>query len=323
MLKKAGIPQGSAEAVAFLAEQAASATQPDKAVANGAEETTEVAVVTHKVVSPVAGAGSATNAGSQATTTTTSAAAAAPDASSAANLTGSRAAPGGGGVQVTSSTNISTRTAKRKKKKKQKYADQDEEDRALRIELLQAAATGVADPAAPAPRTKREKRKQKREARKERGDVGSKRKQQATGAQGMELPVEVLEYEAEIVAATQARLEAGQAAHDADEVGAIMREENLMTAEELEALSILDSLTGQPHEDDVILFAVPVVAPYAALTRFKYKAKMVPGTSKKGKTARQSLHKFTTLARPREKDVMKAIKENDLFVNLPGKVKLM
>lgn len=34
-------------------------------------------------------------------------------------------------------------------------------------------------------------------------------------------------------------------------------------------IQMLDSLTGIPYADDELLFAVPVVAPYSALTNYK------------------------------------------------------
>ena len=40
---------------------------------------------------------------------------------------------------------------------------------------------------------------------------------------------------------------------------------------------MLDSLTGTPHEDDELLFVVPVCAPYSNLTNYKYKVKLTPG----------------------------------------------
>ena len=33
--------------------------------------------------------------------------------------------------------------------------------------------------------------------------------------------------------------------------------------------SLLDTLTGCPSDDDIILFAVPVCAPYMAVTNYK------------------------------------------------------
>jgi len=40
-----------------------------------------------------------------------------------------------------------------------------------------------------------------------------------------------------------------------------------------------------PREDDVLQFAIPVCAPYAALQGYKYKVKLTPGGVKKGKGA--------------------------------------
>lgn len=37
-----------------------------------------------------------------------------------------------------------------------------------------------------------------------------------------------------------------------------------------ETENLLTSLTGQPHAEDVLLFAVPVCAPYTALSNYKY-----------------------------------------------------
>lgn len=46
---------------------------------------------------------------------------------------------------------------------------------------------------------------------------------------------------------------------------------------------MVDSLTGCPVTDDVLLFVVPVCAPYSAMANYKYKVKMIPGTNKRGK----------------------------------------
>ena len=48
------------------------------------------------------------------------------------------------------------------------------------------------------------------------------------------------------------------------------------------------ALQGMPREDDVILYALPVCAPYAVLAAYRYKAKLTPGSQKRGKAARQA-----------------------------------
>eukprot|EP01116_Phalansterium_solitarium_P025720 TRINITY_DN9972_c0_g2_i1.p1 TRINITY_DN9972_c0_g2~~TRINITY_DN9972_c0_g2_i1.p1 ORF type:complete len:376 (-),score=39.02 TRINITY_DN9972_c0_g2_i1:110-1237(-) len=50
--------------------------------------------------------------------------------------------------------------------------------------------------------------------------------------------------------------------------------------------SEFDSLTGYPHLDDELLFAIPVCAPYSALKGYKFKVKLQPGTLRKGKAAK-------------------------------------
>lgn len=36
-----------------------------------------------------------------------------------------------------------------------------------------------------------------------------------------------------------------------------------------EGEALLDSLTGQPHPEDILLFAVPICAPYTAMANYK------------------------------------------------------
>ena len=73
------------------------------------------------------------------------------------------------------------------------------------------------------------------------------------------------------------------------EIAALLADENVEVLEpdDKERLTQLDSLTGAPRQDDVLLFAVPVCAPYSALQGYKHKLKLTPGTQRKGKAARQ------------------------------------
>ena len=91
-----------------------------------------------------------------------------------------------------------------------------------------------------------------------------------------------------------------------------------------EADNLLNSLTGQPHPDDVLLFCVPVCAPYTTLSNFKYKVKLTPGFQKKGKAARTAVLSFMKAneASEREKDLFRSCKDTDLSRSMPGKVKV-
>lgn len=87
---------------------------------------------------------------------------------------------------------------------------------------------------------------------------------------------------------------------------------------------LLDTLTGQPLEDDELLFAIPVVAPYQALQQYKFKVKLTPGTGKRGRAAKLAINMFSKdkACNNREKDLLKSIKEETLARNIPGKVKI-
>jgi len=87
---------------------------------------------------------------------------------------------------------------------------------------------------------------------------------------------------------------------------------------------MLDSLTGVPVDEDELLFAVPVCAPYNTLINYKYKVKLTPGTGKRGKACKTALSMFVLdkSSIQREKDLLKSLKDQDLARNLPGKVKL-
>ncbi|XP_043672655.1 nuclear export mediator factor NEMF homolog [Vespula pensylvanica] len=89
-------------------------------------------------------------------------------------------------------------------------------------------------------------------------------------------------------------------------------------------MDMLDQLTGKPVSEDELLFAVPVVAPYNTLLNYKFKVKLTPGTSTRGKAAKTAIAVFlkdkeVTL---REKDLLKAVKDESVVRNIPGKVKI-
>jgi len=92
-----------------------------------------------------------------------------------------------------------------------------------------------------------------------------------------------------------------------------VNDEALQEEDEKEEATYLDALTGQPLEDDVLVFALPVAAPYrlvdwiwtgsisdldfqssshSAVKNYKYKAKIVPGTSKPGKGESKGVEKL-------------------------------
>jgi predicted ribosome quality control (RQC) complex YloA/Tae2 family protein len=75
--------------------------------------------------------------------------------------------------------------------------------------------------------------------------------------------------------------------------------------EEAEAADFFDAFTGSPRPHDLLLFALPMCAPYAALAKHKYKVKLVPGSTKKGKAAKTAMDYFLASTLREEKDLQK------------------
>ncbi|XP_041903244.1 nuclear export mediator factor NEMF isoform X1 [Corvus kubaryi] len=190
------------------------------------------------------------------------------------------------------------------KKMKEKYRDQDEEDRELIMKLLGSAGSTKEDKG-----KKGKKGKTKEEAAKKQQQK-TKAPRRAAGGGKETLPAGILLHEAQEPALDELQEEKEE--QDQEQPG----------LEDSEAL--LDSLTGQPHPEDILLFAVPICAPYTAMTNYKYKVKLTPGTQKKGKAAKIALHNFmqSKEASAREKDLFRSVKDTDLSRNIPGKVKV-
>lgn len=86
---------------------------------------------------------------------------------------------------------------------------------------------------------------------------------------------------------------------------------------------ILKQLKGTISQEDEVSDVIPVYAPWSALTKYKYKAKLQPGTAKKTKSINDVLHYFITrevdsgesskeLDWPREHEAIKLIKGLDI-----------
>ncbi|KAH8646006.1 hypothetical protein BGZ60DRAFT_570772 [Tricladium varicosporioides] len=107
-----------------------------------------------------------------------------------------------------------------------------------------------------------------------------------------------------------------------------------------ERILSLDSFVGQPLRGDEILEAIPVCAPWAAMGRFKYKAKIQPGMQKKGKATKEIISRWLadSIAKgkvdpqsedmermwPREIELLKGWKVEEVTNTIPvSKVRVM
>lgn len=202
--------------------------------------------------------------------------------------------------------------AKRGKKGKakkiaQKYKDQDEEDRIAAQEIIGAAA----------------------------GQEKAEAEAKAKAAREAELA-----FQKERRRAQHQRTQKETAEHE--EMRKLMLEDGIDTHEdnEIETMTSLDSFVGLPLPGDEILEAIPVCAPWAAMGKYKYKAKIQPGAQKKGKAVREILGKWmaASMAKgvldessmdveriwPREMDLIKGWKPEETTNVVPvGKVRVM
>ena len=174
------------------------------------------------------------------------------------------------GQQGTKSQPLRVRGKHGKRNKfKTKYADQDEEDRALAMRLLgSAAAQEKATEDAAAKATKEEELTAQKERR---------RKQHALAA------------------------EKGK---EAEEIRRLNFEEGIETLDEdeVQELRDLDAFVGAPLPGDEILDALVVCGPWDAIGgRCRWRVKLQPGTVKKGKAVREILGIWAKVIADREK----------------------
>ncbi|KAH8908085.1 hypothetical protein BR93DRAFT_958574 [Coniochaeta sp. PMI_546] len=191
---------------------------------------------------------------------------------------------------------------KRSKAKKlaAKYKYEDEEDRALREALT---GTAVA-------RRRAEEEAAAKAARAAEAAAALERKKQAE----------------------ERRL---RQAAEHEEVRRVMLEEGVEVLDEAEAdqVGIVDGLVGTPLPGDEILEIVPVCAPWSALGKCKYKAKMQPGSQKKGKAVKEIVERWRAAALkkgvvdetaqdpermwPREVELIKGLKTEEAYNCVP------
>jgi hypothetical protein len=198
---------------------------------------------------------------------------------------------------------------KRSKAKKiaTKYKDQDEEDR-LAAQQLIGAALGREKAEAEA----------KAKAQREAEAVFQKERRRAQHQRNLK---ETAEHE---------------------EVRRIMLEEGVevLDDDEVQKMTSLDAFVGTPLPSDEIIEAIPVCAPWAAMGKYKYKAKLQPGTQKKGKAVKEILDRWVTASSgkgvldvesrdtekmwPREVELLRGWKAEECINCVPvGKVRVM
>ncbi|KAK6146252.1 hypothetical protein DH2020_020121 [Rehmannia glutinosa] len=204
------------------------------------------------------------------------------------------------------------------KKIKEKYADQDEEERSIRMALLAAAGKSKKN----VEKSENEKVIAEKEVKLATVPAEASKicyKCKKAGHMSRDCP-----EHPDGTLRNRADGEVDRAASEMDRV--TMEEDDIheIGEEEREKLNDVDYLTGNPLPNDVLFYAVPVCAPYNALQSYKYRVKIIPGSLKKGKAAKQAMNLFSHMAEAtsREKELMKACTDNELVAAIIGNVKV-
>ena len=191
---------------------------------------------------------------------------------------------------------------KRGKQKKlaSKYRDQDEEDRQIAMKLLGSAAA----------QAKAEEGAKARQSRKETMELQKKRRRE----QHSRAAREILKHEE----ARQRQNERGPGAPDEEED----------QGEQQQALAVLGNFVGTPLPGDDILAAIPVCAPWSAMVKCKYRAKLQPGSQKKGKAVKDILsrwlhHDSSSVSNSKKRSVMVDEKSEDVEKMWPKELELI
>ena len=91
-------------------------------------------------------------------------------------------------------------------------------------------------------------------------------------------------------------------------------------------VSEIDKLTGVPKTNDQLLFAIPMLAPYSTINTNKFKAKILPGTLKRGraqKTIRSLFLSQTAKTEQHAQNLIKAVSDQDMTMTLINSCRVM
>lgn len=179
-----------------------------------------------------------------------------------------------------------TRGLKAKKKKLAKYADQDEEDKALAQKLL---------------------------------GIQLKPKEEVQEGDSVVPPTNGTETKKSEAPRQKPKPKQNP------EVAQLLKEEGIaqLDEDEQERVTPLDIFVSQPLPGDVLIDAIPTCGPYAAMARYKYKCKLQPGSTKKGKALRGVVVNWTSgpideqstdkeVMWPRERELLKGLRDPEL-----------
>lgn len=177
---------------------------------------------------------------------------------------------------------------------KDKYADQDDEEREVRMQLLGAKKVKGFE----LPKKKIEIPKEEPE---EEEEAEAKVPKEAETVEEVKEEAEIVEAgeEEEVLGEKEGEEEddeeeeKGNEEDEKKEIEQLMKEEDINMVPEDIDLAEIDKLTGIPKGNDIVLALVPMCAPYTAIQTYKYKVKLQAGTLKRGKAQKLIKNLFT------------------------------
>lgn len=204
------------------------------------------------------------------------------------------------------------------KKIKEKYAEQDDEERELRMALLASSGKQGAKGNSKKTQIKNDEAKLDASEVADRMKICYKCKRSGHVAKDCPLFAPNADHP-EVQQPLEMTSELSAQNDKFDDEGTLD-----LADDEKEKLSELDSLTAKPYTDDILLYAVPVCGPYNALQGYKYRVKLTPGNAKRGKAAKTAMNVFVHMpeATPREKELMKAMNDPELVAAIVGNTKV-
>ena len=98
----------------------------------------------------------------------------------------------------------------------------------------------------------------------------------------------------------------------------ILKDEDINLVPESQDISEIDKLTGLPNRKDVLMFSIPMLAPYSTIQAYKYKVKITPGTQKRGRVQKTIRDLFFKNAKESklETQLLKSIPDTDMTMVL-------
>lgn len=167
----------------------------------------------------------------------------------------------------------------KQKRALKKYAEQSEDDRELAMALLGGNKS----------QEKKVEKEESEAARKEKAERDKERRRK----QHQRLADQEKTRMAELAQNPDG---AGTGNRTATQPAPVEEADADLVAQELHEHSSIDLLIPHPSPGDSLIAAIPMIAPYPALSRHKYKIKLQPGNAKKGKVVKEILGLWTGLA---------------------------